>query len=365
MDAHHRDRPHDRPDPGDRDGVARLAAAFDAVVSDGTPAALVVRRGPDVLLERAAGADRDGCRFTADRPVFLYSAVKPLAALAVLVGVADGALDLDAPVTTAWPAFGAHGKDVVTVATALAHGAAVPGWPDPVTALDLLDRVAAADALAASPPWWPVGEPGEHAVSYGHLVDGILRHATGEDVLAWADRASAAVGAVTLSLRAGTGAGVPAPLDDPGGVWRRAWQQAPGRMGDLLRNPPELLDVDWVNGPDGRALVAPAVTGYGSAHDLASLWAWWTGSGAADRLGDALRDRSLRAELEGHDHVLDREVAWGLGPQVDATSVGMGGVGGCAGWHEVALGWSIGLTTPRVGPMDRFDPLDEAILTLA
>lgn len=350
--------------PGVHDPAMRpFADAFDAVVADGGPAALVVRRGADVLVDLAAGTDRTGAPFTSARPVFLYSAIKPVAALAVLVAAADGAIDLDRPVAEVWPAFGAHGKDGVTVAQALAHGAAVPGWREPLTGADLLDRTACIDALAAAPPWWPVGEPGEHAVSYGHLLDGILTHATGRDVLAWAADAIAATG-TGLSLRPGTGSGAPAPLDDPGEVWRATWQAAPGLMGDLLRNPAELLDVTWVDGADGRRLVAPAVTGYGSAHDLAALWAWWTSDAAADRLGRDLRDRSLRAEVTGRDHVLDREVAWGLGPQVDPTSVGMGGVGGCAGWYEIDLGLSIGLTTSRVGPAERFDPIDEAILAL-
>lgn len=55
----------------------------------------------------------------------------------------------------------------------------------------------------------------------------------------------------------------------------------------------------------------------------------------------------------------------GLGPQVEDGSVGMGGVGGCSGWHEVATNLSIGLATPHLGPLDRFDPLDEAIAALS
>lgn len=345
-------------------GFEPLADAFTDVVSDGAPAALVVRRGEEVVVDLAAGEDRAGAAFTSHRPVFLYSAIKPVTALAALVAAADGALDLDAPVAGTWPAFGAHGKDEVTVAQALAHGAAVPGWRVLWTGVELRDREAAEAALAASVPWWPVGEPGEHAVSYGHLVDGILRHATGRDVLAWGADAITATG-TQLALLAGTGARSPTPLDDPDGTWRATWQAAPGLMGELLCNPAELLDADWVNGPDGRALVAPAVTGYGSAHDLAGLWSWWTSDAAAERLGRRLRDRSLRPELTGHDHVLGRDVAWGLGPQVDATSVGMGGVGGCAGWHETGPGLSIGVTTPRLGELERFDPLDEAIGALA
>ena len=179
-----------------------LRRAFDRIVADGTPAALVVRRGDEVVVDLARGHDRTGRSFTSHRPVFLYSAVKPVAALAALVAVADGALDLDVPVVRVWPAFGAHGKDTVTVAQALAHGAAVPGWPAGTTIDDLRDPVAAAERLAGSPPWWAPGEPGEHALTYGHVVDGILRHATGRDVVAWARDAVAAAG-TGISLRRG------------------------------------------------------------------------------------------------------------------------------------------------------------------
>ncbi len=345
-------------------GMGPFAEAFERITADGTPAALVVRRGDEVVVDLAAGTDRARAPFTSDRPVFLYSAIKPVAALAVLAAAADGALELDAPVAASWPAFGAFDKQDVTIATAVAHGAAVPGWRSPVSGRDLLDRPGAEAALAASEPWWPVGEPGEHAVSYGHLVDGILRHATGRDVLTWGATALEATG-TGLSLVVGTGDRAPAPLEDPGGAWRATWLQVPGLMGDLLRNPADLLDVDWVNGPDGQALVAPAVTGYGSAHDLAGLWAWWTGDGGADRLGRDLRDRSLTPHLQGTDHVLGSEVAWGLGPQVDDDGVGMGGIGGCVGWYAAARGLGIGFTTPRVGSLDRLDPLDEAVAALA
>ena len=340
-----------------------VTAAFDDLAADGTPAALVVRRGQETVIDLAHGRDRTGQPFRSDRPVFLYSAIKPVTALAALVAVADGALDLDVPVAAVWPAFGAHGKDTVTVAEALAHGAAVPGWPAGTTATDLQDPVMAAEVLAACAPWWPPGEPGEHALTYGHVVDGILRHATGRGVVDWSREAVAATG-TTLSLRPGAGEHAPAPLEDPGGTWGDRWRHAPGLMGELLRTPPELLDVEWVNGPDGRALFAPAVTGYGSAHDLAGLWAWWSGDGAAARLGRELRDRSLRPAMSGYDHVLEREVAWGLGPQLDASGYGMGGVGGCAGWVEAAPGLAIGFTSPRVLAPEQTDPLDEALAAL-
>jgi hypothetical protein len=344
-----------------------LDAAFDDLAADGGTAALVVRDGEDVLLDRAAGHVDEGPDlpprpFTTRTPVFLYSAVKPVTALTVLLAAADGALPpLDTPVAAVWPAFGAHGKHTVTLARALAHGAAVPGWRDPMDLAGLGDRVGAAAALARSVPWWPPGEPGEHALSYGHLLDAFLRHGTGADIEAWWTEVAAAGIPVTLRPPPDV-----APLRDRDGAWRRHWlAAAEGPMGDLLRNPPELLDVSAVNGPIVRDLVAPAVTGYGSAHNLATLWNWWVGEAATERLGADLQERSLSPVVGGHDHVLGRQAAWGLGPQVDADEIGMGGVGGCFGGILRRSGLVVGFTTADVAPVGRVDVLDGAFDTLA
>ena len=304
-----------------------------------------------------------GRSFTSSTPVFLYSAVKPVAALTVLLAVADGALTLEDPVARLWPEFGAHGKERVTIGHALAHGAAVPGWREPLDLAAFTDREAAANALADSAPWWRPGEPGEHATSYGHLLDAILRRGTGRDIEDWwHDVAAAGIG---VRLRPGAGAQAPWPLRDGDGSWHDRWLAATGVMGDLLRNPPELLDVAAVNSATMRDVVAPAVTGYGSAHDLAQLWNWWAGDAGAQRLGATLRDASLAPVLRGHDHVLAREVAWGLGPQVDTDSVGMGGAGGSFGAHLVVPGLSVGFVTADLSPPDRGDVLDPALDALA
>jgi CubicO group peptidase (beta-lactamase class C family) len=338
-----------------------LAEAFRAVTADGHPAALSASRAGRRLLDVSAGADRTGRPFTSGTPVFLYSAVKPVAAAALLTAVAHGAVDLDARVAALWPTFGAHGKGRVTVREALGHGAAVPGWREPIDLGTLADLPAAAERLARSEPWWTPGEPGEHAVSYGHLLDGILRAGTGRGIAAWwAELHAAGCTGVALHPPADV-----APLEDPGGRFRATWTAAEGPMGALLRNPVALLDAAVVNSPACRGLVAPAVTGYASARGLDDLWSWWTGPGAAAAWGSALRDASLTPQVSGRDHVLGREVAWGLGPQVDEAFVGMGGVGGCFGGHDRRLDLTIGCTTPRLGPLDRFDPIDEALDRMA
>jgi hypothetical protein len=346
--------------------LAALDAAFDVLAGDGGTAALVVRDGDEVLLDRATGEVEDGPDvpprgFTTRTPVFLYSAVKPVTAATVLLAVADGALpSLDTPVANLWPAFGSHGKQAVTLADALAHGAAIPGWRDPVDLAGLSDRVAAAEALARAAPWWPPGQPGEHALSYGHLVDAILRHGTGADVECWWTEVEAAGVPVTLRPPADA-----APLRDRGAAWRRHWLATAGPMGELLRNPPDLLDVAVVNGPAVRDLIAPAITGYGSAHDLAALWCWWVGEAATERFGAELQQRSLTPIVSGRDHVLGRQVAWGLGPQLDADEVGMGGVGGCFGGVLRRSGLTVGFATADVAPVGRVDVLDDAFDALA
>ena len=332
-------------------------AAREVAATCGTAAVVALRHG-EVVLDHAAGLTADGRPFSSHIPVFLYSAVKPMAALCVLVAAAAGELDLDDPVAKHWPAFAAHGKHGVTVAEALAHGAAVPAWRRAMSIEDLADREAATAELAASAPWWTPGEPGEHALSYGHLLDGILRHATGQDITQWWLDAVDATG-VPVDLVAGTGDRRPAPLEDPDHRWRDAWRTLGGRMAELLGGAAGLLDVDVVNREPAASLVAPAVTGYASAHDLAALWAWWSGPASDARLGG---DHHRRPVLAGDDHELEHEVAWGLGPQFEPDgSYGMGGIGGCVGWYGPALDLAIGVTTPVVGSLERLEPLRDAI----
>lgn len=82
-------------------------------------------------------------------------------------------------------------------------------------------------------------------------------------------------------------------------------------------------------------------------------------------LGGLLRDTSLAPAVSGHDHVLGRHVDWALGPQVDATGVGMGGVGGSFGEHFVQPGVCVGFTTADLSPPERMQDLDAAWDALA
>ena len=103
-----------------------------------------------------------------------------MTALAALVLVERGALDLDANVARYWPEFAANGKGQVKVRHLLAHTSGVSGWDQPVTIDDVYDWDKSTAMLAAQAPWWEPGTgSGYHGTTYGHLIDEVVRRVTG------------------------------------------------------------------------------------------------------------------------------------------------------------------------------------------
>ena len=118
-----------------------------------------------------------------DTLVDVFSVGKPMAALCVLLLAERGVVDLDAPVASYWPEFGAHGKDAITVRMLLSHRAGVPGIRRPLPAGAMYDWDLMTGALAAEEPWWPPGtRHGYHVNTFGFLVGEVVRRAGGEGV---------------------------------------------------------------------------------------------------------------------------------------------------------------------------------------
>src|SRR5262249_35092004 len=67
------------------------------------------------------------------------SSTKPVTALAALVLVDRGELDLFKPVAHYWPEFAANGKGAIEVRHLLSHTSGVSGWEQPVAIADLYD----------------------------------------------------------------------------------------------------------------------------------------------------------------------------------------------------------------------------------
>ena len=100
-----------------------------------------------------------------------------MAALTVLVLADRGAIDLDAPVSSYWPEFR---RDDVLVRHLLGHTSGYAGWTETLDFAGLMDLERSEQMLAEQEPWWEPGSAsGYHMIAYGHLLDGLVRGATG------------------------------------------------------------------------------------------------------------------------------------------------------------------------------------------
>lgn len=115
-----------------------------------------------------------------DTIVNVWSTTKEVTALAVLLLVERGLVDLDASVATYWPEFAANGKEGVLVRHVMSHTSGVSGWDQPFVLEDMYDRETATARLAAQAPWWEPGTAsGYHAQNQGHLLGEIIRRTSG------------------------------------------------------------------------------------------------------------------------------------------------------------------------------------------
>lgn len=345
------------------------ARVLDDLVASGRDpgcAAAVVRDGV-VELDHAAGTV-DGRRpWASDTLVMTYSVAKPFAALAVLDAVADAALDLDAPVASVWPDYAVAGKGVTTVRHVLSHQAGLPAFPEAAGEVAYDDREELVALLAAATP---VHEPGaavaEHALTYGHLLDEVLRRATGDDL---ADRFAriAAAGGWDLHLR------VPeedldrvATVQEVAPSWRSDYERDP-RWGPALGRPPGLLDPDVLNSERFRRTSFPAVALHASALALARFYddVRRPDGLVAQRLGHETWRAYVEPAAAGRDLVLDREVVWTLGFQREVDDgrleIGMGGAGGCSAWAEPGAGYGAAFVSRGLGSHDRGADVWEAV----
>jgi len=300
-----------------------------------------------------------------DTLVHTYSVAKPFAALAALTAVADGAIGLDQPIADAWPEFGAHGKGATTLRHVLSHQSGLYAFPQTASTIDPLDGEALVAVLAGASPLHPPGEGiAEHALTYGHLLHGVVQRATGESP---AERFASLARAYAWDLHLSVG-----PADLPR-VAELTYRQ-PGWADGYLSSPTEALtaslgrpvgplDVDVVNSERWRTGWFPAIGLHATASALAGFYAGLLDPDGpvARRLGPDLLREYTSVQAAGHDLVLEREVSWTFGFQRDDVEIGMGGIGGSSAWVSTAKGYSCAYVTRGLATHDRVDAVWAAI----
>ena len=148
-------------------------AAFAAIV-DGEPA---------VDLWGGLARPDDRTAWTSETPVLIFSGTKGLTATCMLMLIASGRLDLDQHVSAYWPAFGEAEKDDIRLRHVLSHQAGLPAVEPAPTPEEARDPTLMANRLAAQAALWPAGESiTYHALTFGWLCEGLMRHVEGRSV---------------------------------------------------------------------------------------------------------------------------------------------------------------------------------------
>lgn len=339
------------------DGYERVRVIFERLVADGreTGAAVSIwRDGKEVV--SLTGGWRDASQaipWTADTLVHTYSTSKPFAALTALLLVADGALELDEPVRTWWPEYAQHGKEETTLRHILSHQAGLPRFPAEAKGIDLLNEEALRGALQSSPPEFEPGtQVAEHALTYGHLIDGAVRASTGQSLgKTYASR-------VKPALEVDAWFGVPADqhyrVADiehalPGGATQFITDTAP-TYDEVLALPAGTLDPERLNSAGWRHGVFAAINLHASASGLAGFYARLLSPDGPVRqlLGAELHEEYVRTQVCGYDATVGLTVNWTLGFLRSASFIGLGGLGGSAAYWSYRNDHAVAYVTRRL-----------------
>jgi CubicO group peptidase (beta-lactamase class C family) len=116
-----------------------------------------------------------------DTIVNVFSTTKTVCALAALILVDRGLLDVNERVHKYWPEFASNGKSSIEVRHILSHTSGLSGWDLPMKVEDLYNFDQSVARLAEQEPWWTPGSAsGYHSWTYGFLIGQIVRVTTGK-----------------------------------------------------------------------------------------------------------------------------------------------------------------------------------------
>ncbi|MEV3968220.1 serine hydrolase domain-containing protein [Streptomyces sp. NPDC050698] len=347
-----------------RDAFARNFATL----GDRGAAVAVYRDGHKVVDLWGGTRDVDGTapweRGTAQ---VVRSATKGVAAAVLLLLHQRGQLDLDAPVGHYWPEFKARGKERVLVRHVLNHRAGLPVLDRPLTPQEALDPLRGPEAVAAQAPAWEPGtDHGYHALTYGWLLDELVRRVTGQGAGQWL--ASQVTGPLGLDLWLGL------PESEAGRVGRVGRVEGAEPAGGLRARPKRSVTEAYEapdsltrrafaaispfpdqNDPAYRASALPATNAIATADGLARFYATLIGdtAGAARLFTPQTVERARAEESAGPDRVLVVGTRFGLGymlhgsasPFLSPGSFGHPGRGGALGFADPETGIAFGYVT--------------------
>lgn len=326
-------------------------------------AAVCVHHNGRKVVDLWAGvADVDtGRPWRADTLSVVFSSTKGAAAACALMLVDRGLIDVDAPVARYWPEFAAGGKESIPIRWILSHRAGLPAVDRPLTKEDVVDGGPLAEAIAEQTPVWEPGtKHGYHALTFGTILDQLVRRTDGRRLAQFfADEIAGPLG---LDFWIGL------PTDEH------------PRVCSLIE--PEEFDIEQIPEPlreIARAAMDPssltmralfAHTGLNLFSDFNQPWVWSSEVPAGGAVTDARSlsrmysgllgnidgvellsrqtlDAARTTEIRGPDEVLlMMESHWGLGFQLPIAALPLGGEGS---FGHSGAGGSFGMGDPETG----------------
>jgi CubicO group peptidase (beta-lactamase class C family) len=310
-------------------------------------------------------------RWCVDTLSCLFSASKPLAALAVLKLVDEGRLGLDDPIAMHWPGFAGGGKETVTIRHALAHLAGVPSLDaGPELATANADSLARAMELQ-SPAWHAGTQLCFHSVTHGILTSELVRRVTGGSLGTFVRDRIARPYRLDVAFE----------LDDTEQD-RCADVElvADNALFRMMTDPTTSLGQSWrrmdwtlLNSPTFREQGLPSIAGHGSALGLARYYGAMANEGRLD--GTALLDSALVREVlteqsQMFDPFMGAPVRMGLAhmlanevfPFTGGGAFGQPGLGGVVGLGDAQHRLGVGIVCNRLAA-GLENPFLDALLT--
>lgn len=292
----------------------------------------------------------------------VFSAGKAVMATLIALAVERGRLDYERPVASYWPAFGAAGKDAITVGQLMSHQAGLPGFDEAADPSIWFDRTAVLERLCAQAPMWEPGTAsGYHPITIGYLAGELFRLVDGR-----------MMGTALREEFPGLDLWIGLPESEHGRVAQMRKPAAAPNLGEIdAVKRSAFLDKGSAPGGRGstewRMMEIPSANLHGTARDLARLMTVMaTGSfEGREMLSEATLAAARRERIHGQDRVLPFEMGWAAGWTMNAgldifgpepAALGHYGWGGSCAWADPEAKLSAAYVMTRQSPHLIGDP---------
>jgi CubicO group peptidase (beta-lactamase class C family) len=364
-------------------GFRRVRDAFreNFLSREEVGAAVCVYRDGEPVVDLWGGyRDPDRVRpWERDTLVCMMSVAKGVTAVAVMMQVDRGIIDLEQRVAHYWPGFAHNGKGEITVRQMLGGFAALIylDHAPPGAMLDWDQMIAAIEAQA---PAWPPGTRGAyHSATAGFLFGELIRRTDGRAVDAFVREEIARPLGIefVLGVHAGELDRLADIIANDASVTGNALRDPTTKLGRAWRVQPQ-VDGLLFNDPRFRAAVIPSASGHSNARSVARLWAALANGGTLDgvRLMDpATVELARSVQWDAVCEMTDRPFRYGLGMFLNAApmtgfgpnprSFGHPGAGGAVGFadpeNRLAFAYSPNRMCAGAGLGDRCEALIAAL----